>query len=141
MTSGLMSFFFAISANTFFFALGTLVLGFVTLFDAPWKARVDCDDLVAGPETRRLGGILDVRGGYWMRWLVVQGCDACARWLGDARVVVIVSSERHCGLARDRPCTFRVGQTTRVTREHVTLFYYGPSNQIALSIALRLQYL
>jgi hypothetical protein len=33
----------------------------VTLFDAPWKASVDCDDLVAGPDALRLGGIVNIR--------------------------------------------------------------------------------
>jgi hypothetical protein len=56
----------------------------VTLFVAPWKARVDCCcALVAGPDARRLGGIANFPDRYlgitvvliWMRWLrAVRRC-------------------------------------------------------------------
>jgi hypothetical protein len=95
-TSGLTSFFVVISGSIFCLLAGALVPAFVTLFDAPWKARVDCCDLVAGPEDRRLGGIVNILDRY-LRFDASQSFDTGARQEQMYEVVVRVSV---IGLAR-----------------------------------------
>ena len=80
-SSGVASFNFF--STLLFFAACGLMPDFVTLFVDPWKASVDCCDLVAARGVLPLGGMF-----VYVRWILRVVCDAsryssCARRRGS----------------------------------------------------------